>query len=662
MRLGPGTRVGPYEVLSLLGSGGMGEVYRVRDHRMARDVALKIMPAAAVSDDDRLWRFETEARTAGMLSHPNLLTIHDVGSFDGSPFLVSELLEGETLRESINRHAGALGGRGGGLPVTSVLTLARQIVSGLAAAHAAGVVHRDLKPDNVFVVRDGRVKILDFGLAKPQEPSATAQTSPMRTAPGTVLGTPGYMAPEQVRGDAVDARADLFSLGAILYELLAGRQAFEGPTAIEAMTRILRDEPPPLTGVPPLLYRTVLRCLEKQPERRFQSANDLLFVLEQAAESPSSGEYPPLMGRTLPRFRKITFRRGHIMSARFAPDGTIVYGAAWEGQSLEVFQARRGNPESRSLGLPAGDVLAVSAEGELALSLGRRYLAGFESSGTLARVQLPGGAPREILRSVQDCDWSPDGRRLAVIRRVGDLWRLEYPLGTVLLETPRWISAVRISPDDRALAFLEHRVLGDDAARAVIIDRNGKVVAQSDEWPSTGGLAWHPRTGEVWVAAEVQGGRDLVAFSPSGETRIVYNVPGAAHGARHLRRRQGATCVRGCAARNDRRVAFGEQRAESLLVRLVVSRRSFVRRPLPVVRGAHRAGRNVFDASARHGRRARGSPRRRARASRVAGWPLRDCRFALATASDHPRADGRGRGAQRDDGEFRVAAGVALAQ
>src|SRR5229473_2215099 len=277
--LSSGAKIGPYEILSPLGAGGMGEVYRARDTRLGRDVAIKVLPEAVAKDADRLRRFEQEARTIAALSHANILGIHDVGTHDGAPFLVSELLEGQTLREKLEM---------GPLPVRRAIEYALGIAQGLAAAHEKGIVHRDVKPENVFITRDGRVKVLDFGLAKLVRPEESHQTvltlATPATLPGMVMGTVGYMSPEQVKGEPRDARSDIFSFGAVLYEMLTGKRAFKRDTSAETMTAILREEPPELNGTawqgPPALQRILVRCLEKNVERRFQSASDLAFAIE----------------------------------------------------------------------------------------------------------------------------------------------------------------------------------------------------------------------------------------------------------------------------------------------------------------------------------------------------------------------------------------------
>ena len=289
--LTPGAKLGDYEVRGLLGSGGMGEVYRARDTRLGREVAIKVYPRFCRTIADRLRRFEQEARAVAALNHPNILAVFQMGTYEGAPYLVSELLEGETLRESL---------RSGALPVRKAVEYAAQVSRGLVAAHQKGIVHRDLKPENIFVTRDGRVKILDFGLAKLTHPGEAVlpadATLTAQTEPGVVMGTMGYMSPEQVKGLAVDHRTDLFSLGAILCEMLTGKQAFQKPTSAEVMAAILHEDPPDLSQmnpkVPPALQRLVHRCLEKDSQQRFQSASDLAFALEELLGSGSHTAVP----------------------------------------------------------------------------------------------------------------------------------------------------------------------------------------------------------------------------------------------------------------------------------------------------------------------------------------------------------------------------------
>src|SRR5437773_2719656 len=282
---------GPYRIAGIVGEGGMGVVYRAKDTRLGRDVAIKVLTHVATEDQERLLRFEQEARATGILNHPNLLTIYDVGTEAGSPYIVSELLEGETLRERLAR---------GPLTARRAVDAALQVAQGLAAAHDKGIIHRDLKPENIFLTRDGRAKILDFGIAKLSAPIGEGAFKSAATEPGMVLGTVGYMSPEQVRGELVDTRSDIFSFGAILYEMVAGTRAFKRNSSIETLSAILKEDPPDLAeaspNVPPALERLVRRCLEKERDLRFQSARDLAFNLE----TMSTVSSPGTLGGTVP--------------------------------------------------------------------------------------------------------------------------------------------------------------------------------------------------------------------------------------------------------------------------------------------------------------------------------------------------------------------------
>jgi len=551
--LDPGSRLGPYEILRPLGAGGMGEVYRARDPRLNREVAIKVLPAIVSGDAERLRRFDHEARAVSLLNHPNILAIYDVGSEAGAPYLVSELLEGSSLREVLGA---------GALPVRKAVDYALQTAQGLAAAHAKGVVHRDLKPENLFVTADGRVKILDFGLAKLAQREAAgasaADTATLETTPGTVLGTAGYMAPEQVRGQEVDHGADLFTLGAILYEMLAGRRAFHGESAVETLNAILKEEPPDL-HIPPGLDRVVRRCLEKTPARRFQSAADLAFALEtlsgsaagapsQPAAAPSAQRRWPaaaaaavvaaallaafLLGRRtaevpVPDYHPLTFQRGTIQYARFGPDGqTVIYSAAWNGEPSEIFSTRADSFESRPLGLKNAVVLSVSSGGELAILTGRHTVAPFIGVGTLARVPLAGGAPREVLEDVEDAGWTPDGKGLVIVHRVNGMNRLESPIGHTVYETADVIDYLRVSPDGRRIAFNQRHPQGDPVGVCVFESGKPRVLAplpRSTFW----GLAWSASGDEVWFsAAETSLHAFLTAVTLSGRQRVVARIPG----------------------------------------------------------------------------------------------------------------------------------------
>ncbi|HEY7368883.1 MAG TPA: protein kinase [Thermoanaerobaculia bacterium] len=567
MTLEAGTRIGPYEILAPLGAGGMGEVYRAHDGRLHRDVALKILPPDFASDADRLRRFEQEGRAASALSHPNVLAVFDVGFHGDQPYVVSELLEGETLRERLAVSP---------LAPRKALEVAVQIARGLAAAHEKGIIHRDLKPENIFVTRDGRVKILDFGLARlTRVPSmgredTEAPTTPLRTESGLVIGTAGYMSPEQVRGKSVDHRTDIFSFGAILYEVLTGQRAFRRESGIETMNAILKEEPERLAGASvsftPGMDRVLRRCLEKNPEERFHSASDLAFALESmatdsgesSAASTSQRAVSGLASTRRPRrgiaaaaavlllagllaasywlgrrgapaelsLHQLTFRRGIISTARFAGGETVVYGAAWDGDPYRLFTARLSSPEATLLPLPAADLLSVSQTEELAISLDRRFLFGWMQAGTLARVALAGGAPREIAENVLDADWGPVDA-LAVVRSVQGRHRLEYPIGTVLAESGGWMSHPRVSRDGARVAYIEHSIYGDDRGLVALVDREGRRRTLTEEYSSAQGLAWSPDGKEVWFSASREGvNAALRAVTLAGKERTILASPG----------------------------------------------------------------------------------------------------------------------------------------
>ena len=556
MSLTTGERLGPYEIHGLIGKGGMGEVYRARDTRLDRTVAIKVLPAEFSAQEERLHRFEQEAQVLGALSHPNLLGIYDVGEQEGTHFLVSELLEGESLRQRLEE---------GALPIRKAMDLGAQIAKGLAAAHEKGIVHRDIKPDNIFLTRDGRAKILDFGLAKHsgiEGSGENATITAVATQPGVVLGTAGYMAPEQVRGKPADARSDIFSFGAILYEMVAGLRAFHGESSVETMNAILKEDPPAISGnVPPAIERVIRRCLEKAPGERFQSARDLSFALEALAASSSgsareaalpakeklrwrlvlllavvatvlaaSGVFAGFNLRTplQPSFHQLIFGRGFIETARFTPDGqNVVYGASWAGKPFEIFTTGLDGLESRSLGLPPANILGIGANGQMAVSLGMHHTLNWMTTGTLAEVSLTGGAPRPLLENVCDGDMSPDGKRAVIVRCSGAGQTLEFPSGTVLFRTSGYISSVRISREGDAIAFADHPVVGDDRGYVTLVDLQGKSRRLTPEWSSVRGLAWAPSHKEIWfTASEGAEPQKLMAVDRQGAVRSIMQSPG----------------------------------------------------------------------------------------------------------------------------------------
>ena len=562
MPLVPGIRLGPYEVVAPIGAGGMGEVWRARDPRLGRDVAVKVLPPGVDADPGRLRRMGQEALAAGALNHPNVLSVYDVGELEGAPYLVFELLEGKTLRERLEE---------GPVSPRRAAEWAAQVARGLAAAHDKGILHRDLKPANLFLLADGRMKILDFGLAKrgPRSgealPGSDVATASELTHPGTILGTVAYMSPEQVRGGAADHRSDLFSLGVVLHEMLTGRRPWVRDTAAETMSAILKEDPPDLSSsgvvVAPVLERIVLRCLEKDPAARFRSAHDLAFALEGVGDSTSSPSAEPVpSGRRLhpwlrsalagaslaafaalgylagvrrpgtseaPSFERVTGRRGTVLAARFASDGeTIVYAAAWAGAPAEVFSTRLGSPDSRSLGFSPSSLLGLSSTGEMALSLEPRQVWTAYQPGVLARASLAGGVARRLLADVNAADWSPDGSRLAVVRATEGGSRIEFPMGREVYGTKSTVGCLRVSPRGERLAFLEYE---KGNARVVLLDADGRARTLSSGWALIGGgLAWSPSGSEVFFSLSRPGEtvRQLSAVDLEGRERLVLRIPG----------------------------------------------------------------------------------------------------------------------------------------
>ncbi|MGC2056679.1 MAG: protein kinase [Candidatus Sulfotelmatobacter sp.] len=447
MALTSGTKLGPYEIVSPVGAGGMGEVYRARDTRLGRDVAIKVLPEALANDADRLRRFEQEARTIAALNHPNILGIHDIGEHDGAPFLVSEFLEGQTLRDKLVS---------GPMPMRRAIEYALGIAHGLAAAHEKGIVHRDLKPENVFVTRDGRIKVLDFGLAKlvrPEENHETALTlTNPATLPGMVMGTVGYMSPEQVRGEPCDARSDIFSFGAVLYEMLTGKRAFKRETPAETMTAILREEPQPLNDTgwqgPLELQRILARCLEKNVARRFQSASDLAFAIESLSET-STGTWTAkrvpqpkskrawipwviaaalLMGTAGWEMVRPTaapanpLEKAHFarvtdfesVEAAISPDGRFVAFISDHDGPFDVWLTQVGtgrliNLTQGKAGPLPGPLRSVGFSGDGS----EIWVGGGDVGLRLRLIPLTGGAPRNFLgEDTANLAWSPDGERI----------------------------------------------------------------------------------------------------------------------------------------------------------------------------------------------------------------------------------------------------------
>ncbi len=571
MKLAAGTRLGPYEIDHAIGAGGMGVVYRADDSRLHRKVAIKVLPQAT---GDNFRRFEREARTIGALNHPNLLTLHDVGTHDGVPYLVTELLDGESLRVRLSR---------GPLKLREAIAIAAEVARGLGAAHEAGVIHRDVKPDNIFLTTEGRIKVLDFGIAKLRpttlEMEATTGDPDIGNDPtvtptadtGLVIGTPGYMAPEQLDGGKIDERTDIFALGVVLYEMICGKRAFAAENAVEESYAILKKTPDPPKGATKSAARVVMRCLEKRVDDRFQSARDLAFALDELDQStdPISriskttfetdrlsavtirDAGPPAMARSmrLPRiaigvaivaavglggvlvgrrlagpsgmqpawpsvieggasYRRVTYHSQPRWNARLASDGaSVIYSTLQQG-TARVMRMSIANPSLVPMGV-AGRLLDVSARGELAILTDELPTTG----GTLARV-VEGGGPRLVADRVSAATWLPDNT-LAVIR--GEL-ALEYPINTPILKRITGkLAMLRASRDGKWFALAEHPASGDTQGRVVIVDRAGQQLAASSDQDGIDGISWSPDGTEVWFS----NAQTIFALDPAGHERVV---------------------------------------------------------------------------------------------------------------------------------------------
>jgi Tol biopolymer transport system component len=542
-----GHRFGQYEIRSFIGAGGMGEVYLARDLTLERDVAIKCLPAYIASDLSARARLRREARLLATLNHPNVASIHGVEEADGMIGLVLELVEGPTLAE-----------RAGGLSLKEALGVARQIADALEAAHDKGIIHRDLKPTNIKITPSGTVKVLDFGLAKALEDGnePAEDLTAARTRAGLILGTPAYMSPEQARGKKVDRRTDVWAFGCVLYELMAGRAAFGDDNATDTLVRVLESDPvwsalPADTPEP--VRRLLRRCLEKDVALRLRDIGDARLEIVDALSPPSpdpartsaagrrsgalalilatalalvAGSYIVLRGErgaSVGEVTRLTFRQGNVGKARFGPDGqTVVYSASWDGEPFRLYSTLVGSAQSRAIELPPADLLAVSRQGQLALSMARPAVDGWEPLGTLAVTALAGGAPRELYDGIVGADWSPDGKMMAIVRRMGNGARLEYPVGTTIHEAPV-ILPPRVSPDGEHVCFFAGPAYG----QLMLADRAGRVRRLANDLYRGGHCAWTPDGREIWV--EAGGGAmhmTLLAFDLAGQRRQIASYTG----------------------------------------------------------------------------------------------------------------------------------------
>jgi serine/threonine protein kinase len=585
-----GRTISHYRIIEKLGGGGMGVVYKAEDTRLQRTVALKFLSEDTAKDPAALERFRREAQTASGLNHPNICTIYDVGEEAGSAYIAMEFMDGQTLKHRIEGKPVRLGELlDVAIAVADALSAAH--AQGIIHRDIKPANIFTTRSGQIKVLDFGLAKYAaeQKGRESSLTSSVATVANPNLTSPGTAVGTVAYMSPEQAMGEELDGRTDLFSLGIVLYEMATGRQAFSGATTAAVFDAILHRQPVAPVKINPQLpgrlEEILNKALEKDPKLRYQNASDFRVDLQRLkresdshsarrtveaqpeqypasaspAASSASHPFPPVNrswvslavpiviavalvaaayweGRreglaasiTPPTYRQLTFRGGTIRMARFAPDGkTIVYSAAWEGNPVEIYTTRPESPESRPFGLPKAEVLSISSEGEMAVLLHSHNVDPYINEGTLGRVPLGGGAPREVLENVQWADWSPDGSTFAVVREFGGQSRLEYPVGKVLYETGGWISHPRVSPNNDMVAFIDHPVRRDDAGSVMVVDLTGKKKVLSTGWETVWGLGWSPKGTEVWFSSTRIGyGRYLSAVNLSGKERLLAREPG----------------------------------------------------------------------------------------------------------------------------------------
>ena len=583
-----GRSISHYKIIDKLGGGGMGVVYKAEDTRLHRTVALKFLPEDTAQDPGALERFRREAQTASALNHPNICTIYDIGEEGGSAYIAMEFIDGQTLKHRIEGKSMRLAEL---LDVAIAIAdaLAAAHSQGIVHRDIKPANIFISRSGQIKVLDFGLAKYTAEQKARENAvTSSMPAANPQLTSPGTAVGTVAYMSPEQAMGEELDGRTDLFSLGIVLYEMATGRQAFSGATTAAVFDAILHRQPVASIKInaqlPARLEEILNKALEKDPKLRYQNASDFRVDLVRlkresdshssaravetqpessaavAAAAPARAERAPRTGKswialaalavvasvlvavaywegkreglstsiTPPTYRQLTFRGGTIRMARFAPDGkTIIYSAAWEGNPVELYTTRPESPESRPFGLSKAEVLSISADGEMAVLLHSHNVDPYINEGTLGRVPLGGGAPREVLENVQWADWSPDGTNFAVVREFAGQSRLEYPIGKVLYQTGGWISHPRVSPNNDMVAFIEHPVRRDDAGFIAVVDLTGKKKVLSGGWETVWGLGWAPKGNEVWFSSTRIGyGRYLSAANMSGKERLLAREPG----------------------------------------------------------------------------------------------------------------------------------------
>ena len=575
MSLAQGSTLGPYRIAGFLGSGGMGEVYRARDSRLGREVAIKVLLDESARDARRVRRFEQEARAASALNHPNIVVIYEFGEWQANGHdepiqcIAMEIVNGRSLGSLLVE---------GRLGVRRCLDLVAPLADGLASAHEMGIIHRDLKPSNIVITPEGHPKILDFGIAKFHEPAdGYDESTRMETATGprAIIGSTGYMSPEQARGRAATPASDQFSLGCVLYEMLTGRRAFPQPDPIENQAAIIREDPPPVEestpGIPLPLRWIVARCLAKEPRERFACSRDLARALQtlrdHVAEMESGGPNggpsrgwrrlaPAAVGAVAlaaagaagmwlfatlhpapgPEFRTLTFRRGLVSRALYAPGtGAILYAAAWEGQPARTYQTlAESSGLGRALDAETQFPLAYSGDGSEVLVLRGPFSSAISLLGTLAWWPALGGKPRDILEGAGWADWASRSRLLAVVRDLGaervlEIRNTDRGVVRTVFRSPGGLSHVRISPDEKTVAFIKHPTLvdADGAVWAVGLD-GSRPRALTPHLARCLGLDWNSRTGELWFSGTRATTTDtsVWAVDLSGSLRSLYTLPG----------------------------------------------------------------------------------------------------------------------------------------